>query len=100
MGGRPVTGFGIAEATNAMYRDWELVDVLATQAARQCSESEKWEPAIGQLRSLVARHDAKEVLDSLDREIRPLLSDMSDEDSGGLLEILDDLANAVRDGLT
>ncbi len=100
MGGRPVTGFGIAEATNSMYRDWELVDVLATQVARQGSESENWEPAIEQLRSLVARSDTKEVLDYLDREIRPLLSVLPDDESGGLLEIFDDLANAARDGLT
>ena len=100
MGGRPVTGFGIAEATNAMYRDWELVDVLATQFARQDSKSQNWESAIEELRSLIARRDAADVLDYLDREIRPLLSVLSDDDSGELLEILDDLVGAVRDGLT
>jgi len=100
MGGRPVTGFGIAEATNAMYRDWELVDVLATQFARQDSKSQNWESAIEELRSLIARRDAADVLDYLDREIRPLLSVLSDDDSGELLEILDDLANATREGLT
>ena len=100
MGGRPVAGFGIAEATNAMYRDWELVDVLATQFARQDSKSQNWESAIEELRSLIARRDAADVLDYLDREIRPLLSVLSDDDSGELLEILDDLVGAVRDGLT
>jgi hypothetical protein len=74
MGGRPVTGFGIAEATNAMYRDWELVDVLATQVARKDSESQNWESAIEELRALIARRDATDVLDYLDREMRPLLS--------------------------
>ena len=100
MGGRPVTGFGIAEATNAMYRDWELVDVLATQVARNDSESANWESAIEELRSLIARRHAKDVLDYLDREMRPLLDVLSDDESGELLEILDDLANATREGLT
>jgi predicted secreted hydrolase len=100
MGGRTVTGFGIAEATNAMYRDWELVDVLAIQVARAGSESANWESVIEELRSLVARRDAKDVLDYLEREVRPLLSVLPDDESGGLLEILDDLANATRDGLT
>jgi hypothetical protein len=39
-------------------------------------------------------------LDYLEREVRPLLSVLPDDESGGLLEILDDLANATRDGLT
>ena len=33
MRGQPVTGVALYEATNAMYRDWELIDVLATQIA-------------------------------------------------------------------
>jgi predicted secreted hydrolase len=100
MGGRPVTGFGIAEATNAMYRDWELVDVLATQLARTDSYSETLESAIEELRSLIARRHTQEVLDYLERELRPLLNTLSDNESGELLEILDDLADVVREGLT
>jgi predicted secreted hydrolase len=100
MGGRPVTGVGIAEATNAMYRDWELVDVLATQLALKDSASQNWDSAIEELRSLVARRRAKDVLDYLDREMRPHLNALSDDESGELLEILDDLANATREGLT
>jgi hypothetical protein len=100
MGGRPVAGFGIAEATNAMYRDWELVDVLATQVTRKDSGSQNWESAIEELRALIARGDSTDLLDYLDREMRPRLSALSDDDSGELLEILDDLAGAVREGLT
>ena len=100
MGGRPVTGFGIAEATNAMYRDWELVDVLATQLARKDPESQNWESTIEELRSLIARRDSADALAYLDREMRPILTALPDDDSGELLEILDDLADAVREGLT
>ncbi|MBV9512500.1 MAG: secreted hydrolase [Mycobacteriaceae bacterium] len=38
MGGRPVTGFAFYERTLAMYRDWELVDVLATADAPMAAE--------------------------------------------------------------
>ena len=33
MRGEPVRGFGISERSLALYRDWELVDVLATSVA-------------------------------------------------------------------
>ena len=33
MRGQAVTGAALYEATNAMYRDWELIDVLATEIA-------------------------------------------------------------------
>ncbi|WAC94465.1 lipocalin-like domain-containing protein [Mycobacterium sp. Aquia_213] len=99
MAGRAVTGFGIAEATNAMYRDWELVDVLATQLARSDSAPENLDSAIDELRSLIARRHTKDALDYLDREMRPLLNVLSDDESGELLEILDALADAVREGL-
>jgi hypothetical protein len=32
MRGEPVTGFGIYERSLVLYRDWELVDVLAASA--------------------------------------------------------------------
>jgi predicted secreted hydrolase len=97
MGGQPVTGFGIAEATNAMYRDWELVDVLATQVARGHSESAELESALEELRSLIARRHAKDAVDHVDRRMRPLVGALSDGDSSELLEILDDISAAVGD---
>ena len=33
--GEPVTGVALYEATNAMYRDWELVEVLPPRSPRQ-----------------------------------------------------------------
>jgi hypothetical protein len=76
------------------------VDVIATHGAGKDSESANWESVVEELRSLIARRDAKDVLDYLEREVRPLLGVLPDDESGELLEILDDLANAVRDGLT
>jgi predicted secreted hydrolase len=100
MKGQPVTGFGIAEATNAMYRDWELLDVLATLVARTQPESAEWESALEELRSLMAGRDATDVLGYLDAQLRPLVDALSDGGSGELLRILDDLCDAVRAGLT
>jgi len=77
-----------------------LVDVLATQVAREDAESWKWEPAIEELRALIARRVSTDVLDYIDRTMRPMLTALSDEHSGELLEILDDIAGAVREGLT
>ena len=73
---------------------------LQRRLLRQSSESANWESVIEELRSLVARRDANDVLGYVEREVRPLLSVLPDDESGGLGEILDDLANAVRDGLT
>jgi predicted secreted hydrolase len=67
MRGQPVRGFGISERSLALYRDWELVDVLATT-----------DPALADtLRPLIAdgrrsdaleevrRHPATQLLDDL-----------------------------------
>ncbi|HUO38954.1 MAG TPA: secreted hydrolase, partial [Mycobacterium sp.] len=48
MGGRPVSGFGFYERSIALYRDWELADVLAAAVADR-------EPTDGQLASMVTR---------------------------------------------
>ena len=50
--------------------------------------------------SLIARRVSTDVLDYIDRTMRSMLTALSDEHSGELLEILDDIAGAVREGLT
>jgi hypothetical protein len=47
MRGEPVSGFAFYERSLAMYRDWELIDVLA-------STLDDWSDVLDQLRSLVA----------------------------------------------
>lgn len=59
MRGEPVRGFGISERSLALYRDWELVDVLATTELAELAET---------LRPLVAdgrRADALQLLDDV-----------------------------------
>jgi len=99
MRGRPVTGVALYEATNAMYRDWELLDVLATQIAAGGSESEALSAALDAARVHLARHDDQATLDQLDRQVRPLLTALPESAAGELLEILDGLCDAVRTGV-
>jgi predicted secreted hydrolase len=96
MRGEPVTGVALYEATNAMYRDWELVDVLVTQAAAASADSDELGSALDEARTLVARRDNPATVDFLDRQVRPLLAALPDEDAGELLDIVANLADAVR----
>jgi hypothetical protein len=76
-----------------MYRDWELIDVLATQIAAAGAGSEAVTSAIDAARAHITRGDNEATVEFLDSRLRPLLA-------GDLLEILDDLADAVRNDLT
>jgi predicted secreted hydrolase len=96
MRGRPVTGVALYEATNAMYRDWELIGVLATQIAAGHAESEALTAAIDEARTRIARRDNPATLEFLDRQVRPLLLALPDDVAGDLLTLLDNLADAVR----
>ena len=72
MRGTPVTGVALYESTNAMYRDWELLDVLATQIAAGGSESEALSAALDAARVHLARHDEPGHAGvQLDRQVRP-----------------------------
>jgi hypothetical protein len=93
MGGRPVTGVSLSEATNAMYRDWELLQVLETQLALDAADSPALAAALEDTRARIARRDNEATLSQLDR-LRPLLADRPD--GAETLEILDALAHAVR----
>jgi len=99
MRGQPVTGIALYEATNAMYRDWELIDVLATQIADGGAGSEALTSAIDEARSHIARRDTPATVEFLDRRVRPLLLALPDKVADGLLEILDNLTDAVRNDL-
>jgi hypothetical protein len=99
MRGEPVTGVALYEATNAMYRDWELVDVLATQIVSAHAESEKLSSAIDEARSLIARRDNQKTLEFLDRQLRPLIVVLPDTVAADLLEVIGSLDEAVRNDL-
>jgi predicted secreted hydrolase len=96
MGGKPVAGVALYEATIAMYKDWELVDVLATQVAALDAGSPALTAALDQARSHVARGHDQATLDYLSREVRPLLTGLADVRAGELMDILANLADAIR----
>ena len=75
MRGQPVRGFGISERSMALYRDWELVDVLATTEAAALAET---------LRPLIAEGRRAEALEHVQRAER-----------GESAQLLDDLAAAL-----
>jgi hypothetical protein len=87
------------EATNAMYKDWELIDVLVTQAAAARADSDELGSVLDEARSHIARRNNQATVDFLNQEVRPLLAALPDEDAGELLELLGDLTDAVRNGL-
>jgi predicted secreted hydrolase len=92
MRGSPVRGFGISERSLALYRDWELVDVLATTAEYRGAD---WMAApLEHLRPLVADGRRAEALDYLASTVRPTIDSLS-TDAGELVQILDDLTAAL-----
>jgi predicted secreted hydrolase len=96
MAGKPVTGVALFESSDPMYRDWELVDVLATQICSAGAQSAELSSGIDELRALIAGRDNPTTLTFLDDRLRPLLAALPDDVSGELVEILDGLADAVR----
>jgi hypothetical protein len=92
MQGKPVRGFGISERSLALYRDWELVDVLATTA--QYRGVDEAAPLIEHLRPMVVDGRRAEALDYLVGTVRPAIESPS-TDSGELAQILADLAAAL-----
>jgi predicted secreted hydrolase len=65
LGGRPVTGFAFNERSLALYRDWELVEVVATTVANIEPPDADLQAVVDQLVPLVAagrRSDAVQLL--------------------------------------
>jgi hypothetical protein len=81
--GKPVTGFAFNERSLALYRDWELVEVLATTVANV-------EPAAPGLQTIVDR--VVELVGAGRRgEAVELLTGASPVENGALATILEDL---------
>jgi predicted secreted hydrolase len=95
MRGQAVTGVALYEATNAMYRDWELIDVLAIQVAARRVDSAALTVAIDEARPYIARRDNQATLAFLDREVRPLIAALPDDTAAELLDLLANLFDAV-----
>jgi predicted secreted hydrolase len=92
MWGEPVSGFAFNERSLALYRDWELVNVLATTVAGLDAPAEDLQSAVDQVVPLVAagrRRDAAELLtkvrsgqtEPLATLLDDLIAVLSEEDS-------------------
>jgi predicted secreted hydrolase len=87
--GEPVTGFAFNERSLALYRDWELVDVLATTVANIEPPAPDLDSMVDQLVPLVASGRRREALE--------LLAKMSAGQNGTLATILEDLCGVLSE---
>lgn len=88
MWGRPVSGFAFNERSLALYRDWELIDVLATTVANLDQPEPGLLALVDQLAPLVASGRR--------REAARLLTDVNPQNAA-LATILDDLKIALSE---
>jgi predicted secreted hydrolase len=70
--GRPVRGFAFYERSKAMYRDWELVDVLATAVA-DLPESGQLAAMVDSLAALIEHGRRREALEFLRADVAPAI---------------------------
>ncbi|MBB3602805.1 putative secreted hydrolase [Mycolicibacterium sp. BK556] len=99
MGGEPVTGVALYEASNAMYRDWELIDVLETQIAYHHVGSAGLSDDLSAARSLIAGNDKPATIAHLDETLRAQLAGLDAPISTELTQLLEGLIEAVRNDL-
>ena len=80
--GEPVTGFAFYERSLALYRDWELVDVLAAAVGGTESVAPHLQGLAGRLAALLAadrRGEARELLTGLQRVENDALATLLDD---------------------
>jgi hypothetical protein len=82
LGGKPVTGFAFNERSLALYRDWELVEVLATTVAH-LEPATDLQPMVDQVVTLMAAGRRGEAVE--------LLTRASSVQNEALATLLDDL---------
>ena len=90
--GQSVTGFAFYERSIALYRDWELIDVLET-AANVRPVSTALSSAVAGVRPLVDAGRRRDAQNHLNTAVRPLAGDT---DAGvQLRQIVDDMVKAL-----
>lgn len=98
MRGKPVSGFGISERSIAMYRDWELIDVLAATVANLEPPSADLVSVIEALNPVVLSGRSAEAVDYLETVVCPALDKLPEGPKGELVQIVDDLMVALAAG--
>jgi predicted secreted hydrolase len=93
--GKPVTGFAFNERSLALYRDWELVEVLATTVANAEPPVPEVQAMVDQLVPLVAagrRSEAVELLTGARRDQNDTLATILDD----LIAVLSETESAAN----
>jgi predicted secreted hydrolase len=95
MRGQQVSGFAFYERSLALYRDWELIDVLTAATANLRPRSDGLVPIIAGLRAFVVAGLRQEAVDYLYTAVGPLVGRLK---LGAELEpILADMTDALAD---
>ncbi|MDP9165739.1 MAG: secreted hydrolase, partial [Actinomycetota bacterium] len=92
MRGEPVRGVGFSERSLALYRDWELVDVLSTMI--EYRDVVDVAAGVERLRAMIVDGRRADALDYLAATVRPAI-ESSSADTGDVLAIVADLAAAL-----
>ncbi|OBJ64610.1 lipocalin-like domain-containing protein [Mycobacterium asiaticum] len=87
LAGEPVTAFAFNERSLALYRDWELLEVLATTVANDESADPELQAAVDRLTTLVESGHREGALE--------LVAKLRTDQQGPVAAILDDLSTAL-----
>ncbi|MGH3564354.1 MAG: secreted hydrolase, partial [Mycobacterium sp.] len=93
--GKPVSGFGLYERSLALYRDWELIDVLAAGVAELQTSAERLTTLVDRVRVLTVSGRRGEALQVLQTEVRPAVERMPAGRGAGVATVVDDLVTAL-----
>jgi hypothetical protein len=101
--GVPVSGFGFDERTHALFRDFELVDVLretlrrlpATALAACDLDAGALADRAWEIDGLLADDDPQRAIHHLNSEVRPAVDALAEPHRSHVLAIVDDAAEAL-----
>jgi predicted secreted hydrolase len=93
--GQAVSGFAFYERSIAMYRDWELAEVLATTAAGVSPRSAELVDGAARLASLIESGRRGEALEYADSALRSVVDKLPDGTAAGLTKVLDDVVASL-----
>ena len=88
--GEPVSGFAFYERSLALYRDWELIDVLASAVDNLSGADPQLADAVDQVRSLVASGNRSQARKLLQSTLAALPAD-----SGDCCDVIDALITVL-----
>jgi hypothetical protein len=92
MWGEPVTGFAFNERSLALYRDWELVEVLSTTVGSLAPPEPEMHAMVDRVVPLVAAGRRKDAVE--------LLSSSAPVENHTLAQLLDDLIAVLSAGVS